>query len=573
LTAGGAGKDLTVTVRRPAGERRPIPVQVVGLPDHVTAEPNVLTLAASEDTARLTLRAATDAERVEGDVKLVAGDRPARGETTFRLTVRLPALHLPPPPAAALDPGKGKSVPLRVDRGGYTGPVELRVEGLPDGVMAGPVHVAAGEDQADLVLTAASDAPAAETEALIRALVGGHPRGEPVPLKVSVKKPDRSADVARLLAQGDASLRQGDYDGALVVYGQALDLDPASAPAYAHRGLAYFQTRDYGHALDDCGKALERDADLALARAVRGGVYNFRCEYEQALTELDAALRLDPKLALARALRAYTVFGLRNHDEEALAECAQALNVDPGLALAYAVRGGIYIDKRVFDQGIRDCTKALELDRNLLLAYAIRAAGYSQKGDQARALEDAGHALRLDANFEPAYGPQGDAYFKRNDYPSAIENYNRALRLVPKDDTVHFSLAQVHVARHDTARALEECKAGLAIRETPMGHVVTALVFQEMKNYEAAAQHGTAALAINPNYHYAHDRLGSIHLAMGLYDQAIQDFSTTVRLDPTAGGAFYQRGLAYRAKGAREQAEGDFRKAHELDPSLSASPP
>jgi serine/threonine-protein kinase len=574
LTAGGTSKVLTVAVRRPGGERRPVQVQVAGLPDRVTAEPKTLTLAAAEDSARLTLSAAADAERAEGTVKLMAGagDRPARGETTFRLTVQLPVLRLPRPPDTALDPGKGKSVPLRVDRGGYVGPVELQVQGLPDGVMAGPAHVAAGEDQAELSLTVAADAPAAETEAVVRALVGGHLRGDPVPFRITVRKPDRSADVARFLEQGDRSLRQGDYDRALADYGGALDLDPGSAPAHARRGLTYFQKRDYGRALDECGKALERDADLPLAHAVRGGVCSVRCEYEEALAELDRALRLDPKLALAHALRANTVGGLRNDDDESLEGCRRALELDPDLALAYVVRAGAYIDKRVFDQGIRDCGKALELDRNLALAYATRAQGYVQKGDPARALEDASRALQIDPSCEPAHGSQGDAYAKRKDYPSAIECYNRALRLAPKDDSAHFSLAQVHAARHDTTRALEECKAGLAIRATPLGHTVTALVFQEMKDYEAALQHCTAAIQTNPNYPYAHDRLGSVHLAMGLYDQAIQDFSATIRLDPTAAGAFYQRGQAYQAKGEREQAERDFRKARDLDPSLSASP-
>jgi hypothetical protein len=77
---------------------------------------------------------------------------------------------------------RGGSQPILVQcyrRGGFDGPVELRAEGLPDGVSGPPVTLAAGEHQAVLVLTATDEA--ASWQGPIRLI--GRAVGMPEPLE------------------------------------------------------------------------------------------------------------------------------------------------------------------------------------------------------------------------------------------------------------------------------------------------------------------------------------------------------------------------------------------------------
>jgi serine/threonine protein kinase len=85
---------------------------------------------------------------------------------------KLPAAPSPAPaPVAALElapllkadlelfPGKAKSLPVGVIRVGCNGPVAVKVEGLPEGVKANPLILAADKDRGDVVFKVAAGAP------------------------------------------------------------------------------------------------------------------------------------------------------------------------------------------------------------------------------------------------------------------------------------------------------------------------------------------------------------------------------------------------------------------------------
>jgi hypothetical protein len=68
----------------------------------------------------------------------------------------------------SLDRGGAGSLVVRAFRNGYNGPIELSVEGLPEGVHAGPASIAAGQNETTITLTA--DFSAASTAGMVRVL-------------------------------------------------------------------------------------------------------------------------------------------------------------------------------------------------------------------------------------------------------------------------------------------------------------------------------------------------------------------------------------------------------------------
>lgn len=83
--------------------------------------------------------------------------------------------------------------------------------------------------------------------------------------------------------EGNALYSQKKYDGAILLYGKAIELDP-SEPAYlGNRAAAYLMVRKYDEALADCYKAIEKNPSFikAYVRASKACVHlgNFEDAY------------------------------------------------------------------------------------------------------------------------------------------------------------------------------------------------------------------------------------------------------------------------------------------------------
>lgn len=84
------------------------------------------------------------------------------GQVTDFITPAAPAVRATPAAAGKAVVVQGSSTTLRVDvqrLNGFTGPVQLALSGLPGGVTAGSVTVAAGSSSAEIPLAAAATAP------------------------------------------------------------------------------------------------------------------------------------------------------------------------------------------------------------------------------------------------------------------------------------------------------------------------------------------------------------------------------------------------------------------------------
>jgi formylglycine-generating enzyme required for sulfatase activity len=80
-----------------------------------------------------------------------------------------PVLHLKAIARVALETGETQAVTVRVDRDHCPGPVRLEVSGLPDGVRAMPAEIPAGQESAELKLTATAAAALGDGRATLTA--------------------------------------------------------------------------------------------------------------------------------------------------------------------------------------------------------------------------------------------------------------------------------------------------------------------------------------------------------------------------------------------------------------------
>lgn len=76
-----------------------------------------------------------------------------------------------------------------------------------------------------------------------------------------------------LSQQGEDKLKNGDYEGALKIYNQVLQLNAKDDKAYVNRGLARFNLGNKSGAMEDFDQALELNPNNAEAYRQRGGLY------------------------------------------------------------------------------------------------------------------------------------------------------------------------------------------------------------------------------------------------------------------------------------------------------------
>jgi tetratricopeptide (TPR) repeat protein len=183
---------------------------------------------------------------------------------------------------------------------------------------------------------------------------------------------------------------RGEYDLAVMNFGDAIELKPDLVGAYVLRGRAWY----------------------ASASNVTGVSANF-----SGVTTTSTGGQ-----ASAAQARAFDL---------AAADFSEALRLDPANAKVYRERGNAYMQKGDFDKAIADYNQAIRLNPDFAEAYNSRGTAYGTKGDFDRAIADFTQALRLDPNYANAYYNRGNAYYMKKDYDKAIADYEACLRLNP----------------------------------------------------------------------------------------------------------------------------------------------
>ncbi len=171
---------------------------------------------------------------------------------------------------------------------------------------------------------------------------------------------------------------------------QAVEKDPAYAPAYAALGVAYTFLGYWGYADERevfpkakaaALKALELDDTLAEAHYALGTVRWFHdwdlpaCE-----KEYQRALELNPSDAIAQVFYAVFLSVIRADHEGAIAKGREAEALDPFRAILGALVGWILTWARQYDRAIAQSRRVLELDPGCLQAYLVLGFALVQTG-------------------------------------------------------------------------------------------------------------------------------------------------------------------------------------------------
>ena len=167
-------------------------------------------------------------------------------------------------------------------------------------------------------------------------------------------------------------------------------------------------------------------------------------------------------------------------------------------------------------------------------------------------------------------------------FRDTVTSFQRAIELDPNYAAPYAGLAFAHHLDYQNhwsddyraarARALSLIEESLARDDQdPFARTIAALIFYFGKDFERAAREADAALALNPNYSWALNARGTLHLYSGEPAGAISYIERAIRLDPAQHQQRHFLGAAYFGMGQYETAAAMFKERIATTPNTDLS--
>ncbi len=221
---------------------------------------------------------------------------------------------------------------------------------------------------------------------------------------------------------------QPDLNRGLSYFKQAIEKDPAYAPAYAGEADCYIMLANwnfvapdeaYPKAKDAALKALQLNRGLAEAHTSLGyAKFLYEWNWNDAEREFRRAIDLNPNYASAHQF--YSILLMASgRGTEALAEIKRAQELDPLSLIVNDVVGWIYYEERQYDRAEQQYTKTLEME----------------------------------PEYVPALLDLGSVHLRTGNFQKALAEFEQAQKLSPENTLVLCALAQAYALSGQTAAA------------------------------------------------------------------------------------------------------------------------
>jgi tetratricopeptide (TPR) repeat protein len=164
--------------------------------------------------------------------------------------------------------------------------------------------------------------------------------------------------------------RNGDQAGLVRYYDHKIGRQPNFAPFYNNRGNARYAQGNIEGSLADFSQAIKLKAYYAEAYSNRGVAYHSKGDHKRALADFSQATRINPGYAPAYNNRSL-VYKSQGQYDKSIAECDKAIQLQPNYIEAYRNRGMAYFLMNEPRKALADLEKSVELGGNADNQYQI----------------------------------------------------------------------------------------------------------------------------------------------------------------------------------------------------------
>ncbi|CAG8524092.1 17050_t:CDS:2, partial [Acaulospora morrowiae] len=335
-----------------------------------------------------------------------------------------------------------------------------------------------------------------------------------------------SAEEAKVAA--NEQYKNGNYEEAIVLYTQAIELDTTSPTYYTNRAAALMMLKRSKEALEDCQRALSLDPSSFKA-LLRGAKCNFvlgnLSEAERWYTK---ALHLEPTNGQANS-EYKQLCQVQNyiHQAETYLQNAQhglAINaLDRAASTMEEVpkkwkimKGEALLEQKEYAEASRIANEVLRGDSQNPDAHVLRARILYTEGDNKKAMAHCQEALRCDPDHSGArvllkksrqietQKNAGNDAFNKGDYDAAYELYTAALEIDPSNINTN---SKIYSNR--------------------------SFVLTKQGKYKEAVKDMDKALELDPTFVKVLRRRADAYLKLERYQDAVNDLRAALDIDST----------------------------------------
>lgn len=167
----------------------------------------------------------------------------------------------------------------------------------------------------------------------------------------------------RLAQEAAAAYVRKDYEKAIRLYSEVIQLVPRDARLFYNRGNSYYKLGDLDRALADFSEAVVLVPDFVLALMNRANIYSKQSRFEDAIADYNKAIGSNPGDFLIFYNRAVANQRL-GRLSEAVVDLNQAIRLKPDDAQSYVLRGEVLQKQGDLASAQADLERANELKRS-----------------------------------------------------------------------------------------------------------------------------------------------------------------------------------------------------------------
>lgn len=384
--------------------------------------------------------------------------------------------------------------------------------------------------------------------------------GAVAPVALAEKAGQVRTESFRLLNQGVAAYRRGEFTEAAEKLRKSSSMALNSFRAYFYLGLALIGDRRYREAVDSLDVALDLDPTHLQALTALGDAYLKMGDITESRAAYFRAMKLRPEYPPA-------LDGLARVEESG-ADTEQAISVylrsiasDRGYAPAYTHLGDLFLRLNRFEEAVQLLEEAVAVRPDYAPGLNRLALAYGRLGLSNEAVATIQKAMQIQPNNPAHPATLGELQLEQGSILAAESSFLRALELDPGLPDARHGLAEVARRRGEYELALGQIDQALADPRMDARMSSNLEKFRERVETErdeiARLEQRVADGEAGPDEYSA---LALIYASRGMWDEAA---ALEVRGVPGPG---QQERVAYMLFQA-----GRYREAHEIYAQLAAA--
>ncbi|MBK9778620.1 MAG: tetratricopeptide repeat protein [Anaerolineales bacterium] len=244
--------------------------------------------------------------------------------------------------------------------------------------------------------------------------------------------------------QANALLESGNYQEAITLYNQAIELDDSNYEVFYNCGIAYYKEDEFDRAIGSC-QAVKLNKSYALAHMCLGDSYSKKGDYQSAYSEYTETIKKDSDNAEAYIKRGVIAYLQFEDYAQAISDFTKVLDINPDATTVLKYRGFAYLNLEQYENAISDFTQYIDSTGDSTMYYTLGDIYYNNS-DYKNAIEAYSNGLSFsDETIPEAYLFMAISYEEIGSVEQAIQNYNKYLDLDNGDnERTRYACSQVN---------------------------------------------------------------------------------------------------------------------------------